>query len=203
MEIKFVPLTDGLGFHPFSDGLPYAPVSKPRIPGTSHGTGAVAAGKPVFLKPPVTGEPPTILRPAKTELLGIGYLARRVVAFCFDSAINITLCFAALAAVIIQQNAVETTLMNPSMLAMLCLLLLLTNWCIITAQEVAFGATPGKRLLGLAVDGTPVETLKRSLFFAIGTVFCGTGLAWALFNPKRQCWHDAVTGIQPVDAASL
>jgi len=35
-----------MGFHPFSDGLPYAPESKARTPST--GTGAVAAGRPRF-----------------------------------------------------------------------------------------------------------------------------------------------------------
>src|SRR5689334_11933992 len=56
-EISFRPLTEGLGFHPFSDGLPYAPVNpsnksagqasgpNPRL---SNGTGAVAAGAPRF-----------------------------------------------------------------------------------------------------------------------------------------------------------
>ncbi|NDG84196.1 MAG: hypothetical protein EBX52_04055, partial [Proteobacteria bacterium] len=46
-----------MGFHPFSDGLPYAPESKARTPST--GTGAVAAGRPRFqtqtLSTPRTG----------------------------------------------------------------------------------------------------------------------------------------------------
>ncbi len=46
-EIHFKPLTDGLGFHPFADGLPYAPTSKSQTPAT--GTGAVAAGRPQFM----------------------------------------------------------------------------------------------------------------------------------------------------------
>lgn len=46
-EIQFKPLTDGLGFHPFADGLPYAPTSKSQTPTT--GTGAVAAGRPQFV----------------------------------------------------------------------------------------------------------------------------------------------------------
>lgn len=57
-ELEFKPITEGLGFHPFADGLPYAPVSKKgatqkaaeaaRKAATgapaSMGTGAVAAG---------------------------------------------------------------------------------------------------------------------------------------------------------------
>ncbi len=43
-KIKFKPLHEGMGFHPFSDGLPYAPVS------ASHasGAGATSAGPARF-----------------------------------------------------------------------------------------------------------------------------------------------------------
>lgn len=48
-RIQFKPLHDGMGFHPFSDGLPYAPESKAKTkPVTSSGAGAVAAGRPQF-----------------------------------------------------------------------------------------------------------------------------------------------------------
>ncbi len=47
-EISFKPLTDGLGFHPFSDGLPYSPQSPSTKPTPTTGTGAVAAGRPTF-----------------------------------------------------------------------------------------------------------------------------------------------------------
>jgi len=64
-KIKFSPLHDGVGFHPFSEGLPYAPQTKvsPRTenkpfptapafsPQLSRGTGAVAAGTPTFAMP--------------------------------------------------------------------------------------------------------------------------------------------------------
>jgi hypothetical protein len=62
-EIQFKPITEGLGFHPFSDGLPYAsqnttPVKKPSPPSMPMGTGAVAAGRPQFLNPSFT--PPSV-----------------------------------------------------------------------------------------------------------------------------------------------
>ncbi|MBS1959425.1 MAG: hypothetical protein JST80_08140 [Bdellovibrionales bacterium] len=59
-KISFKPLHEGMGFHPFSDGLPYAPESKastttskqaPKtaVPKTSSmGAGAMAAGRPQF-----------------------------------------------------------------------------------------------------------------------------------------------------------
>lgn len=62
-EIRFAPLTDGLGFHPFADGLPYAPASKK--PSTlsspsrdySTGTGATAVGTPRFAYPQAPQQP--------------------------------------------------------------------------------------------------------------------------------------------------
>jgi hypothetical protein len=47
-KIQFKPLHEGMGFHPFSDGLPYAPESKTKYP---NGTGATAAGRPQFVNP--------------------------------------------------------------------------------------------------------------------------------------------------------
>lgn len=47
-KISFKPLHEGMGFHPFSDGLPYAPESKSKY---SKGTGAVSAGRPQFARP--------------------------------------------------------------------------------------------------------------------------------------------------------
>jgi hypothetical protein len=59
-KIQFKPLHEGMGFHPFSDGLPYAPESKAasagskinpsaaRTTSTPMGTGAMAAGRPQF-----------------------------------------------------------------------------------------------------------------------------------------------------------
>ncbi|MEO5971600.1 MAG: hypothetical protein ABIQ95_16870, partial [Bdellovibrionia bacterium] len=51
--VSFQPVTEGLGFHPFSDGLPYAPMGKnPKASATSKlllstsGAGAIAAGPP-------------------------------------------------------------------------------------------------------------------------------------------------------------
>lgn len=74
-QISFRPITEGLGFHPFSDGLPYAPVApsvkSPRINSlpSAHlsglagsavsGAGAVSAGPQVALRPP----PPRIAVP--------------------------------------------------------------------------------------------------------------------------------------------
>ena len=63
-KISFKPLHDGVGFHPFSEGLPYAPQTKteykihPTAPSTTpnytRGAGAMSAGKPSFSMPLTT-----------------------------------------------------------------------------------------------------------------------------------------------------
>ncbi len=53
-ELKFKPVTEGLGFHPFSDGLPYAPIAKKNLSG---GSGALSAGAPRFVPPQSTEKP--------------------------------------------------------------------------------------------------------------------------------------------------
>ena len=52
-KIKFKPLHEGMGFHPFSDGLPYAPSSKATEISNrySSGAGATSAGSPRFVNP--------------------------------------------------------------------------------------------------------------------------------------------------------
>ena len=82
-KIQFKPLHEGMGFHPFSDGLPYAPESKAKASTPSTGTGAVSAGRPRFstqtLAPtrtgmktarqlqamPQTQPPPTQIKPSR------------------------------------------------------------------------------------------------------------------------------------------
>jgi F0F1-type ATP synthase assembly protein I len=80
--LQFRPLHQGVGFHPFSDGLPYAPAVPTRTthttPTPTTGTGAVAAGpaRPVITKPmaqpiqapriPSPIVPPTIRIPGPT-----------------------------------------------------------------------------------------------------------------------------------------
>lgn len=69
-EIHFKPLNEGLGFHPFADGLPYAPQS-PSQRLAARGTGAIAAGKPVFVTPSTS---PTIEK-IKKELESLDTLS--------------------------------------------------------------------------------------------------------------------------------
>ena len=93
-KLNFKPLSEGLGFHPYSNGLPYSPAnptpqpaSFPKSPAT--GTGAVAAGRPSFAFPkPVAQPQAATATPAKIvqkssvlPTLGWTYLMKRVPRF--------------------------------------------------------------------------------------------------------------------------
>src|SRR5690606_11306849 len=74
-EIRFAPLTDGLGFHPFSDGLPYAPASKKS---STTGTGATAAGAPRFAYPPAVPPAPSAAVPPAFHSSSVDAAAERI-----------------------------------------------------------------------------------------------------------------------------
>lgn len=267
-ELKFAPLSEGLGFHPFSDGLPYAPIGKTqtsKVPAT--GTGATAAGSPSFATPtatpaqapriqaprmpvhPSAGKPPipTYATPAPSlnpsparrtsvpqpisaprplgsgvrkaqsstltarelaatltpELLqptfGLGYVIRRAAAYLTDTAFNLGLCVGALSAALWKQDLSPELLFNPGIVLVAGLFLGFFNWAITTAQEVAFGTSIGKRLFGLALEGTASAIFLRAFFFLPSLCFGGIGILWALFDRRRRCWHDLVVDLQPIE----
>jgi hypothetical protein len=216
-QINFKPVTDGLGFHPFSDGLPYAPIGKTYQPKytRSEGAGAIAAGSPSFVFPGDTSALRSSLKKttspvgdstARLEMapaFGIIYLSKRALAYLFDSGLNISLCAGALSAALIKYGFGPEALFAPGVAFFSFLFLLTFNWAIITAQEVAFGTTVGKRLFGLALSGSGSAVFLRAFFFVPSLGFCGLGLLWGLLNQKKRCWHDVVVDLQPIEIAEL
>ena len=92
-------------------------------------------------------------------------------------------------------------LLDPGIVLVFVAFLALMNWALITAQEVAFGSTVGKRTFGLYLDASAGKILARSLFFTLSVIFSGVGLIWALFDGKKRCWHDVASGVQPQELA--
>ena len=137
------------------------------------------------------------------EHLGFGYICKRIAAYLLDSAINIAVCVLALSTVFWKQGLNPEVLLNPAILLLSSLFLLIFNWALITAQEVAFGTSLGKRMFNLALHGGAGVIFARALLFLISASFCGVGLLWALFKRNKRCWHDAATGIQPAEIATL
>lgn len=235
-DLSFKPLTDGLGFHPFSDGLPYAPVSQ----NLTRGTGAVAAGRPTFVRPRETPMPPSVPRPTPAQpaaslpsaqiprvqvpvaeaalkrvqpapkpsapiaaaqpvvRFGFGYLLRRVTGFFLDSALNVGVCGGALMLALDGQDIKPDVLFDPGVVLLSILFFIAFNWAVITAQEIAFGSSVGKRLVRLRLQGTVSALFLRSFFFLLSAGFFGFGLLWAIFDRRRRCWHDLIVDLQPV-----
>ncbi|HCM38860.1 MAG: hypothetical protein A2Z97_01765 [Bdellovibrionales bacterium GWB1_52_6] len=205
-EIQFKPLHEGLGFHPFSEGLPYSPSSKAKKTNLHQsGLGAVSAGAPTFARtlPPIASiaAPAELQRPApvpaSAHSKGFGYVFIRTAAYLFDTSVNFVLCSAALGWVLWKQNIQPELFLTPEMGAALLVFIFFFSWALTTAQEIAFGASAGKRLFGLTLPGSAILLLLRSVLFLIGTLFCGFGLLWALFDRDRRCWHDLAVGVQP------
>lgn len=191
-------------------------VPKPN-PEFSRGTGAVSAGPATFVRPRVqvpvatikpsapvakaAAAPVPVLQPVPTY--GFVYLLKRIMAYTIDSTVNLALLAGGLILALWNQDVRVESFMNPSVLFFGVIFGLIFNWALITAQEVIFSTSIGKRIFGLALKGGTGAILLRAFFFIPSLAFCGIGLAWGLFDHQRRCWHDLVGAIQPVEIARL
>ena len=64
-----------------------------------------------------------------------------------------------------------------------------------------FGRTPGKWAAGIRVvdlkghtPGVAIAIPREMVGRFVATITLGIGLAWAVFDPKRQGWHDKIAG---------
>lgn len=249
-KIAFKPMTDGLGFHPFSEGLPYSPNSNQKEKISQSGSGAVSGNKqghyrftntvpatkvlpksevsrpshihlgPIPPRPTYTPAPqiqPSFKPTAQTQkmqtqekpvLLGVSqysffYSTKRVLAFLLDSMVNLTICSIALAFVLNRLEISMSQFKQTEAMLILGAFLWVFNWALITAQDVAFGTSVGKRSFSLALEGKPFVLLLRSFLFLISFGFALLGILWAVIDPKRRCWHDILSHTQPIELARL
>lgn len=214
--IQFAPLSDGLGFHPFSDGLPYAPVTKSPSVGSKKpmGTGAVSAGTPRFSPvsspvtvpvvksqiPPVSVEKslpePTSFSPSFH--LGLAYVARRVFAFCLDSCFNITFFLFLTLGLFWIQDLRLNLFRNSSVLIFGLAVYACLNWFSILVQEVTFKTSCGKSLFGLRFKESRTRIFFRALLFPV-SLASTVGFFMGLFGRQKRCFHDLVSGTQPLE----
>lgn len=128
---------------------------------------------------------------------------KRVFAFLIDTAFNIGLCAGTFGFALWKQGIDPWMLVGPGMIFLFVVFLATFNWSIMTAQEMAFGTTLGKRLFGLTLDGSAAAIFLRAFFFLPSFGFCAVGLLWAVFDRRRRCWHDLVVNLQPLEIAQL
>lgn len=222
-EIQFKALSDGLGFHPFANGLPYSPPankiqdkSQEKTPVFSNGTGAYTAGRPSFVYPKAQAKPVlqtqaqaqvahTSTKPLlqADQQLGFEYLMKRVLAFFVDSFINILLSSAILGFCLWSQSNNFDFMMNSGVLIISGCFLIFFNWAMITSQEILFHTSIGKKLFGLRLQGSLGAILGRAVLFIPSAAFFGLGVIWAAFSPSRMSWYDAATGVQPKEVAEI
>ena len=134
---------------------------------------------------------------------GFGYLAKRSVAYLLDTAFNTGLCAGTFGFALWKQGISPETLIGPSMIFLFVVFLCTFNWAIMTAQEMAFGTTLGKRIFGLALDGSGAAIFLRAFFFLPSAGFLAVGLLWGIFDRRKRCWHDLVVNLQPIEIAQL
>jgi hypothetical protein len=217
-EIQFKALSDGLGFHPFANGLPYSPPAnkiqpdQEKKPDFSNGTGAYTAGRPSFVYPkatpakPVAASAPVVAaKPLlqADQTLGFEYLLNRVLSFMVDSFLNILLSSTILGFCLWSQSNNFDFMMNSGVLIISACFLLFFNWAMTTSQEILFHTSIGKKLFGLRLQGSLGAILGRAVLFIPSAAFFGLGVVWAAFNKNRVTWYDAATGIQPKEVAEI
>lgn len=229
-SVNFKAISAGLGFHPFADGLPYAPVTQaprakqapratqsapsfPIMPPSTKpmGTGAVMAGMPrvapSIVVPRVQKVVPLAVQPQPTfyssvpapgtvpDERGIFFVTKRLIAYGIDQVLASAFCLFALGSVLIQQRLNWGELFaNPVVIAIAAGFLFLLNWAVIATQEMGFGTSVGKKILGLRLTGSVGAVMVRSIFFLCSVGFLGIGILWAAFNRRRLCWHDLASG---------
>lgn len=98
--------------------------------------------------------------------------------------------------VTVDEQGIRTGVVSFSLFWFVYSTFFLTDW----------GATPGKRLMGVRIvrsDGSPLDwkvSLIRSLFSVISGNFVMLGYIWGFFSKDRRTWHDRIAGTRAVRA---
>jgi uncharacterized RDD family membrane protein YckC len=150
------------------------------------------------------------LEPARTPLqriaeqnpYGFSYSLKRIFAFVIDASLSTGLGIGALCFGLWKQGLSPSLLTHVGVVWVTTLFLVFFGWALLTAQEIAFGTSLGKRLFGLHLSGTTSSALLRALVF-LPSLLLGLGVLWGLFDSKKRCWHDLAAGIQPDEIAHL
>lgn len=192
--IEFKPLSSGLGFHPFSDGLPYAPATpKSSLPPTFVRPAPQPA--PVRRPDPIPQPTPRVSQPKE---LGAVYLLQRALAFVFDIALQTSLGTLLFWFAARKGDLTFEMIRHPSVAFVLGIFAILINWVMLTFQEVTFRTSLGKKLLGLTLDASRGALFVRAFFFMPSFFFAGLGVLWALVDRRKRGWHDWIADCQPM-----
>ncbi len=194
-KISFKPLHDGVGFHPFSEGLPYAPQSLSNVKPESklrpehktdysRGTGAMSAGVPTFSMPKTTRQiqqqnsqnniqkpivnkqvSPSIQQTYSQAAPEQSVLRKRFFAYLLDTVVHLSFW---ISINLIATLGFHISLDNALVLENwpgFALFFIFSQWFFIAMQEVLFESTLGKSFFGLEFKRTRKSFFASSLFF--------------------------------------
>jgi hypothetical protein len=166
------------------------------------GAGAVSAPR-VTPKPVEVAVSAPVTTGLEAASVGWFILVKRLIAYCLDLAFSAGLCLSWLAWTVLQGRLDPEGFRSVPLLAAAGALLGLVCWLLIAAQEVAFGTSLGKRLLGLRIRGSAGAALGRSLLFLPSLALLGLGVLWALLDRRKRCWHDVASGAELEEVSRL
>ncbi len=192
-KISFKPLHDGVGFHPFSEGLPYAPQSKaetkpkPVTPNYNRGAGAMSAGAPSFVMPKTTRQlqnqnielhtpKPVVVAANPAQSL----LRKRFFAYLLDTVVHLGFWISVnLIAFFGFHFELDVILLEKNWLGF-ALFFTFSQWFFIAMQELLFENSIGKLFFGLEFKRNRnsffgSSLLLRSIVFMFGVLTLGLG----------------------------
>lgn len=193
--IQFKPAHSGVGFHPFSNGLPYTP---------TPGAGTFAGRPPKTVVPRVNKVPSPqkneteALKTNPIELhLDWSYLLLRLIAYGLDIISMASLTVSGFGISLLTLKMSPWILLDSSLILMSIAMTAFFCWALILIQELIFQTSLGKIIVGLRLRGSATSIFLRSLLFIPSFIFGGFGLFWGLFDSEKRCWHDVATDLQP------
>jgi hypothetical protein len=154
-----------------------------------------------MVPPVVAAATPEVL--AATERPGLLYVVKRVFAYGFDMLFGLSLFVGFLFAWQAWDPHGLARALNPVSIEVLLVSGLLLHWMMLLVMEVLFLSSPGKKLMGLRLQGSRSAAFLRAFFFVPSVAFAGLGVLWALVDRRKRCWHDHVVDAQPLEVARL
>jgi len=202
--LQFRAIHKGMGFHNFEEGPPRPGSSIERVP-TRY-----SADLPVSTSPPVP-VPAPFKNISRTEPSGdwiegtptFAGMFRRASSWFLDQTILTLTSVSIFSLAMIALNLRLDHILSADFWIWMRAFMFLMNWALITAQEVAFGTSIGKRALGYQLQGPPLKILFRALVFIPGLLLGGLGILMALVHPHRLCFHDWLSGLTPEETATI
>ncbi|MGE4231968.1 MAG: RDD family protein [Bacteriovoracia bacterium] len=209
-DIRFRPITEGLGLNHFADGLPYEkPAAKPMVR---------FANPPPY--PPRRAnieeknnlEAQSVEKAEEIESVQENTFMyanpfRRAIAFFLDLAIVCSL-YTLVLWISFVANGFEFQMTRSNMNLWLQVVPALSLFFFVfftgyfLVQETVWKKTIGKSLFGLQIQSDSAgAVVARFVSFLLAASPLGIGLLWCFFDSKKRCWHDSISNTSVISVS--